>query len=119
MSTESSHPVTRCLRCHRQIRSASSVSAGYGRWCRAKIRAAALAEAVKGFTAEQAEKARDLISDAGIVRTGRAGIWRTVSSRGDEFYLTHTDGCNCKAGLNGRRCYHTAAARILAASVKA
>lgn len=112
----------KCLRCGRTLRSAKSVSRSYGAWCAAKIRAAALAEAVKGFATAQVEKARELIELGGLVPV-RAGIFRAVSSKGDASYLVTPNGqCNCPAGLrSGRadRCYHVAAARMVALTVKA
>jgi len=118
-SSQTTCGTTRCLRCGRTLTSASSVSAQYGRWCRAKIRAAALSEAIKGFTAQQVEKARELIADGGLVATGFAGVWRVVSSAGDAVYMTTATGqCNCPAGLrSGRadRCYHACAARMISA----
>jgi hypothetical protein len=116
MTTNVEH-TAKCLRCHRTLRSASSVSAGYGPVCRARIRVAALNEAIKGFSLAQVDKARELIADGGILPTNRLGIYRSVSSRGDGTYLTHRNGCNCPAGLRGRgACYHMGAARILAAA---
>lgn len=110
----------KCLRCGRTLRAASSVRASYGRWCRAKIRAAAIAAVVRGFTAAQAEKARDLITDGGLVPTKRAGVFRAASSDGERSYLTHSAACACPAGLRSRsRCYHSLAVRIVMASVTA
>ena len=108
-----SHPVS-CLRCGRKLRSAASIRHGYGAWCRARIRAAAIAEAVKDFSAAQVDKARELIADKGIVPANRAGIFRAVSSDGTQSYLvSDTGNCVCKAGLLGRRCYHAAAALMI------
>lgn len=110
----------RCLRCGRKLTAARSVSEGYGRGCRARIRAAAIAQAVKDFTATQVEKARELIADGGLVPTKRPGVYRAVSSKGDGTYLVHVSGnCACPGGLRGRACYHGIAARILGASGKA
>jgi hypothetical protein len=110
----------KCLRCGRTLRSAKSVSRSYGAWCAAKIRAAALAEAVKGFAAAQVEKARELIELGGLVPV-RAGIFRAVSSRGDGSYLTHPATCSCAAAKRGKAtpCYHSLAARIVVATRKA
>lgn len=109
----------RCLRCGRMLRSAASIRASYGAWCRAKIRAAALAEAVRGFTAAQAEKARELVADGGLVPTRRPHVFQAVASAGDRTYLVAAAGqCTCPAAArSGRadRCYHVAAARILTA----
>jgi hypothetical protein len=118
MSTESRQPVTRCLRCHRVLRSASSVSKGYGAWCRAKIRAAVSAEIVRDFTAAQVGAARELIADGALVPVRRS-VFRVVSSDGERSYLTHPDGCNCPFGLRrktAKACKHMLSARILVAS---
>ena len=109
----------RCLRCGRSLRASASITAGYGPVCRARIRAAQLAAALRDFTADQAAKARELIADAGLVPTRHAGVYRAVSSDGTSTYLTHPAGCSCPAGLRGRRCYHMAAARVLTATGKA
>ena len=107
---------TRCLRCGRNLRSAASVKASYGPVCRMRIRAAATAKAVAGFTAAQVDKARELISDGGLVPASRPGVFRAVSSTGDATYLTHSAGCNCPGGLRGRStCYHSLAARLVLA----
>ena len=108
----------RCLRCGRALRAASSVAAGYGRWCRARIRAAQLAEILKGFTAAQVEKARELIADGGLVPTSRPGVFRAVSSDGERAYLAHSATCNCPWGLRGKAkaCAHSLAVRIVLAS---
>lgn len=105
-----------CLRCGRALRSPASVRASYGAWCRAKIRAAALAAAVADFTVAQVAKARELISDGGLVPTRRAGVFRAVSSDGQGSYLAHAATCNCPAGLRSRKaCYHSLAVRIVCA----
>jgi Family of unknown function (DUF6011) len=111
----------RCLRpgCGRKLTAAASIKAGYGPVCRAKIRLAAINEAVKGFAAAQVEKARELISDGGIVAISRPGVFRASSSNGTDQYLVHSAACNCPAGLHGRQCYHLAAARILVAAGRA
>ncbi len=67
------------------------------------------------FKASQLEDAAELITDGGIVPL-RSIIFRTVSTDGTELHLTTANACNCKAGLRGIRCYHTAAARILMAA---
>lgn len=101
----------RCLRCGRKIGSGV-----YGPKCAAKIRQAQLAEARADFSPAQQASADELIRDGGIVPTSREGVFRSVSSKGDETYLTHSQVCSCAAGLKGRRCYHLLAARILVAS---
>ena len=106
----------KCLRCGHKIRSAASLAAKYGPVCRARIRLAAINEAVKGFAATQVDKARELIADGGLIPTGRPGVFRAVSSKGDTTYLVHSAVCNCPAGLRERACYHRAAASILIAA---
>jgi hypothetical protein len=107
----------KCLKCGRTryFRSAESVrkASPYGRTCRARIRAAAIAEAVRDFALKQIEKARELLADGGLVPM-REGIWQAIGSDGITRYLVARETCNCPAGLNGRRCYHVAAARMVA-----
>ncbi len=100
---------TRCLRCGRKLKNGGA----YGRVCLRKIREAAIAEARAEFSPEQQVKADELIHDGGLVPTNREGVFRSVSSKGDATYLTHSQACNCYAGLKGRRCYHLLAARVL------
>jgi len=103
----------RCLRCGRKIKTGS-----YGPKCAAKIRQAAIAEARADFTPDQQAKAEELIRDGGLVpvrATARNGnLFRAVSSKGDATYLVTAHGCGCRAGVQGRRCYHLLAARTLA-----
>jgi hypothetical protein len=110
----------KCLRCgrvrHFRTAEAAAKAAPHGRICAAKVRLAAIAEAVKGFAAAQVDKARELIADGGFVSTSRKGVFQAVSSNGTDRYLTHSAACNCPAGLRGRQCYHLAAARILTAT---
>jgi hypothetical protein len=116
MSNPVETPATehRCLRCGRRMKSAQP----YGRTCARKIREAALAEARADFSADQQAKADELIRDGGIVPTNREGVFRSVSSKGDAEYMTHSAVCTCRAGLQGRRCYHLLAARILVLSAR-
>jgi hypothetical protein len=113
MSATGTH-TAKCLRCHRPLHAASSVKAHYGPVCRARIRAAALAEALRDFTTAQVEKAREMLADGGLVPM-RSGIWQATSSDGASTYLVAWQTCNCPAGLHGRRCYHVAAARMASA----
>ncbi len=114
----------KCLRCgrvrHFRSAEAAAKAAPHGRVCAVLVRLAAIGEAVRGFAQAQVDKARELISDGGIVATGRPGVFRAVSSKGTDSYLTHSAACNCPGGLRGRNgCYHSLAARILVASGKA
>ena len=119
MTSATDKPTARCLRpgCGRKLTSAKSVACGYGPVCRARIRAAAIAEAVKDFAATTIDKARELIADGGLIPTTRDGVFRAVSSKGDgTAYLVHAAVCACPAGVRGRACYHRAAAAILTAT---
>ncbi len=108
-------PTAKCARCGRTLASAKSVAASYGRTCKAKLAAAPNAAELADFKPAQVESARELIEDAAIVQI-RPNVWRSVSTDGTELYLTARSNCNCPAGLRERRCYHTAAVRILAAA---
>lgn len=107
-------PRTRCLRCGRTLTAAASIARKVGRGCSAIIRAAALAKAVRDFAEAQVDKAREAIADGALIAI-RTGIYQIVSSKGDATYLSHSDACNCPAGLRARRCWHLAAVRILTA----
>ena len=123
MSNATEH-TAKCLRCGRvrHFRTAAAALAAKppGRVCAARIRLAAITEAVKGFAAEQVAKARELISDGGLIATGRPGVFRAVSSKGDgTTYLTAANSCSCPSGLRrltACTCYHSLAARICLAA---
>lgn len=116
--TNTTEQGAKCLRCGHRIWSARSVSAKYGPVCKAKIRLAAITEAIRGFAQRQVDAAREMIADGGIIPTRRPGVFRAVSSKGDETYLVHSAVCNCPAGLRSVRCYHRAAAAVLLAAGK-
>jgi hypothetical protein len=105
-----------CLRCGRRLYSAASRAAGFGSGCRAKIRAAAKVADLAAWTGRQLEQARELIEDAGIVPTGRPGVYRTVSTDGSAVYLTTAKWCGCPAS---KECYHRAAVAVMQATTKA
>lgn len=67
------------------------------------------------YKAEQVDKARELISDGGLIPF-RGPVFLAVSSRGDTTYTAASDACTCPAGMRGVRCYHTAAVRIAVAA---
>ena len=94
----------KCLRCGRVRRfrtaEAALTASPHGRVCAARIRLAAITEAVRGFAQAQVDKARELIADGGLVPTSRPGVFRAVSSKGDETYLVSAKGlCNCPGSL--------------------
>lgn len=108
---------THCLSCGRPLRSADSQARGRGRYCAAKLRRATQLADLRDYKPAQVEAARELIEDAAILPLRGRRIYQSVSSDGTELYLTAVTGhCNCPAGLRGTRCYHTAAARMLAAA---
>ena len=102
----------RCLRCGRRLRSAASITAGYGTGCRARIRAAAKLADLAAWTARQVEQARELIEDGGVVPTVRPGVFRTVSTDGSAVCLTSARWCGCAAK---RECYHRAGVLLVLA----
>ena len=122
MSSTENH-TAKCLRCgrvrHFRSAAAAKAAAPHGRVCAALVRIVAMTEAVKGFASAQVEKARELISDGGLIPTGRPGVFRAVSSKGDGSYLVSAKGiCACDGGRKGMaayRCYHGLAARIVQA----
>jgi hypothetical protein len=109
---------TRCLRCGRRLTAQVSVSQGYGRGCKARIAQAAETVDLSAFKPAQADKAREAIADGAVVPTSRPSVYAVSSSGGSLVYLTdaYAQTCTCRAGVNGRRCWHRAAALILEAA---
>jgi len=106
---------THCLRCGRVLRSADSRKTGYGTHCRRIVRNAEHATDLTGFKPEQIDAARELIEDGGILPLRSNRVFLVVSTDGLSVHRTAATGqCSCPAGLKGRRCYHSAAARIFA-----
>jgi alanine racemase len=93
----------RCARCGRKLTSAKAVANGYGRTCKTKIAKAAKVVDLAEYKAFQVAKAQELIELRAIVRTAPATYLAAAT-------------CSCKAGERGIRCYHLAAADILAAA---
>ena len=108
---------TKCRRCHRTLRSAASIAAGMGRTCARKTRQEAAARLVlANYSSVQVEKVRELLADGGVQRVDRT-TFLAVASNGIDRYEVSTAhaSCTCKAGQNGRACYHLGAAQLLAA----
>lgn len=101
-----------CTRCGRQLHSEQSIKRGMGKHCAAKVKAATHTVTAKQ---DQINKAIELIEDNAIVQI-RATVFRTVSTDGQDTYLSHPSNCTCPAGRNGRICYHQLAARIMLAA---
>lgn len=107
----------KCLRCGRKLTAVKAIADGYGRTCKAKIAKAAKVVDLAEYKAGQVAKARELIEMRAIVRTAPA-LYLAVSSNGTVNYEVNqaARSCSCKAGERGLRCYHLAAAEILAAA---
>ena len=108
---------TKCRRCHRALRSAESIARGYGRTCLRREREEAAARTVlASYSEAQVAKVTELLEDGGVARTGRH-TFAVVASDGVRRYEVDTTraSCTCKAGENGRQCYHLAAATLAAA----
>ena len=101
-----------CHRCGRRLYSAASIAAGYGKGCRAIIRAARKLAALINFTRQQITDAIEIIEDAAIVPGTILGLFHTVSSDGTEIYDTTTETCTCPAT---KACKHNAAAVMVTA----
>jgi hypothetical protein len=109
---------TRCNRCGRTLRSATSIAAGYGPTCARKVRkASALVATTTAYQPFQLDKAAELVEMGAIVRI-RFAEFTAVSSRGDGVYTVNAAirTCTCPAGERGVACYHLAAAEILTAA---
>jgi hypothetical protein len=103
-----------CRRCHRALTSAASKLAGIGPRC------AAVEAATAGLSARQVEKLMQVITDKGIAKTGRKGVYRVVSENGGGVHIAHVNGnCTCEWGLRrtsamSKTCYAVAGARLAA-----
>jgi hypothetical protein len=108
---------TRCLApgCGRKLTAPKSVEARYGPTCLRRIREAAEREILAGAGPGQAEKARQLIADGGIIPAGRPGFYQALSEDGERTRLTCARGCTCEAGKRRKlvTCYHVLAVRVL------
>lgn len=113
MSTKTTAKTAQCKRCGRTLRDPKSVAAGVGPTCAKRIAANAVV-LLANVRPAVADKAIELIGDAGIVHTGH-GVFLTVSSDGTTCYETTTTTCACAAGMYDRTCYHQIAARLIAA----
>ena len=103
-----------CLRCGRRITSARAIATGYGPGCLVKIRKAAASGLLADYSTRQREDATELVELGGVVPLRRR-VFLTVGSHGETYRTAATGQCNCRSGLAGRRCYHGAAALMVAA----
>lgn len=109
--------IAQCKRCGRTLRADDSIARGMGRTCARKARQEAAAKLVlANYSAVQVEKVQQLLADGGVARTSPT-TYIAVASNGIDRYTVDTTAasCTCKAGQNGRQCYHVAAAQLLAA----
>lgn len=107
----------KCTRCHRALRSATSIAAGMGRTCARKARQEAAARLVlANYSAAQVESVKQVLADGGVQRVDRHRF-EVVASDGVRHYEVNatTASCTCKAAEHGRKCYHVAAAQLVAA----
>jgi hypothetical protein len=117
MEIETVTPKPQCKRCHRTLRSADSIARGMGRHCARKDRQEQAARLILAtYTQVQVAKVVELLTDGGVQRVDRT-TWLAVASNGIDRYEVSTAhaSCTCKAGQNGRQCYHLAAAQLSAA----
>lgn len=113
MNTTTQQQTGTCLTCRRPLRSAASIARGRGPVCARKARNSTAD--LTDYKPAQVDAARELIDDAAIIPL-RSQVFTVVSTDGAETYLTHPAACTCPAGIKSRRCYHTAAARLLLAA---
>jgi len=107
----------KCRRCHRALRSATSIAAGVGPTCARRERQETAAKLVlASYSPTQVDSVKQVLADGGVARTGRH-TFAVVASDGVRRYTVDTThaSCTCKAGQNGRACYHLAAAQLAAA----
>lgn len=106
---------TRCLGCHRPLRSAKSIAAQRGPVCARKVRQAEQTVDLTDYKPHQVQSARELIADAAIIPL-RSVVFLAVSTDGTETYRSAPTACTCPAGIKGSRCYHQLAVRLLLAA---
>jgi uncharacterized protein DUF6011 len=120
MENATAPDVHRCLRpgCGRKLTSAESIARGMGKACARKVREARQAADLSAWTPKQAEQARELIEDGGLVPAGQEGVFFAVSTDGSEIYRCSAEFCECPAGQAStpKLCYHRAGVVIVTAS---
>lgn len=100
-----------CRRCHRVLRTASSIAAQIGPRC------ARLEAAEATYSPAQVADAVELVELGGVIPLrgrGARRIYLTVGHRGDVYRTAITGQCTCRAGAAGKRCFHAAAVAIYA-----
>lgn len=103
----STDTTTKCRRCHRPLRDAKSIAAGYGPTCIRRVRAD-----TADFTPEQTAKAVRLIQDSSVTRI-RGGVDALYQiTRGHVTYWTSATDCTCTGAQTTGGCYHIEAVRL-------
>ncbi len=118
----STDTTTKCRRCHRALRTPTSIAAGVGPTC-AKL--AALEN--QGYTATQIADARETVELGAVTRIRGGGntassarrVYAVLGHRGDLYRTTINGHCTCRAGVAGKKCFHAAAVQIYAGAVPA
>jgi hypothetical protein len=121
-TTTATTTAVKCAECGRTLTNLRSIAARRGPTCRARVAQAIATATTNGklaaYQPAQVAKAVEVVELAAIARVRRSTAWVVVSSHGNATYTVdiHTRTCTCPAGDHGRRCYHLAAAEILAAA---
>lgn len=102
-----------CALCGRALRASGRV---YGPGCARGLRAARARADLALFHDGLVDKAAQLVAEGGITGDGDGGFL-AVSTCGTTVYVVRPaeGSCSCPAGVHGVRCYHLAAAAIMAA----
>jgi hypothetical protein len=95
---------SKCRRCGRKL----TASVGIGPVCARKE----IVEAA--YSERQVTDALEQVELGGVIPLRGRRVFLTVGSHGETYRTAATGQCNCAAGLAGRRCYHGAAARLVA-----
>ena len=120
MSNTTGH-TAKCLKCGRVRRFATAEAAAKAGPTGASARCASAsprsARPSRASPPPRSTRPASSSPTAALIPTSRPGVFRAVSSKGTDTYLTHSAACNCPGGLRSRTgCYHSLAARIIMAS---
>lgn len=104
-----SQDIVRCKGCHRPLRTAATIAAGFGPICARRQHLVAA-----GYSPRQVDDAVETVELGGVVRL-RGRVHLVVGHQGDIYRATSEIGqCSCRAGLAEKTCFHTAAVRLVA-----
>lgn len=99
--------MNRCIRCGTEM----SRSGVIGPRCRTRV--LRKARSLRGFSAEQVDKAVEMIDTGAILRLRKRRVFLSVSSKGHRYYRTAVQSCTCPGSVHTGRCYHQLAALLL------